>query len=215
MIVGIIPARGGSKGIPRKNLVKICGEPLIYWSIKAARESELLNDFYVSTEDCEIHDYCQSLGVKVLNRPKELALDQSTTIDTLHYHFCNDLPASASICTLQPTSPIRLPGTIDACLKAYKNKFPLILASGYQCKIQAFGENNNLPRQKIKGFFYDDGNVYVHSPEALSDKVWSAKDAYKFFTQEIESYEIDTELDLKIVENLLMHARGNDGISSI
>ena len=87
------------------------------------------------------------MGVKVLRRPRELARDDSTTIDTLNHHF-NDLPSDTSICTLQPTSPIRLPGTVDKCLAEYKKKSPFILATGYQCKAQAFGANNNLPDNK-------------------------------------------------------------------
>ena len=165
MIIGIIPARGGSKGIP-KNLALISGKPLIYWSIKAALESKLLDGVYVSTEDNEINTYCKSQGVKVLKRPYDLALDYSTTINTLSYHFSNDFNSNISICTLQPTSPIRLPGTIDKCLKEYSQNMPLILASGFQCKIKAFGSNNNLPVKKLM-VFYDDGNNYIHSPEAL------------------------------------------------
>lgn len=208
MIIGIIPARGGSKGIPRKNLVEICGRPLIFWSIEAAKRSQLLDDVFVSTEDDEISDYCLELGVNVLRRPKELAGDDSTTIETLNYHFTNDFTPDTSICTLQPTSPIRLPGTLDQCLEEYKKYKPFILATGYKCKIQEFGLNNNLPRQQIDGFFYDDGNIYIHSPQALQKKIWSARDAHKYFTQEIENYEIDTEVDLKVVGYLLQQLRG-------
>ena len=163
---------------------------------------------YSYLEDDEISDYCLKLGVNVLRRPKELAGDDSTTIETLNYHLTNDFTPDTSICTLQPTSPIRLPGTLDQCLVEYKKYKPFILATGYKCKIQEFGLNNNLPRQKIDGFFYDDGNIYIHSPQALQKKIWSSRDAHKYFTQEIENYEIDTEVDLKVVGYLLQQLRG-------
>lgn len=208
MIVGIIPARGGSKGIPRKNLIEICGKPLIFWSIEAAKQSQILDDVFVSTDDDEISDYCLKLGVNVLRRPKKLAGDDSTTIETLNYHFLNEFTVDTSICTLQPTSPIRLPGTLDQCVAEYQKYKPFIFATGYQCKIQEFGVNNNLPRQQINGFFYDDGNIYIHSPQALQQRIWSARDAHKYFTQQIENYEIDTEVDLKVAGYLLEQLRG-------
>ena len=149
--------------------------------------------------------------MNVFTRPEELARDNSTTIDVLNYHFLHDLSEDTSICTLQPTSPIRLPGTLDKCLAEYIRHNPVILSTGYQCKIQEFGANNNLPRQEIKGFFYDDGNIYVHSPLALEKKIWSSSTAHKFFTQEIENYEIDTEIDLMVVEFLMRSMRGENG----
>ncbi len=203
MIIGIIPARGGSKGIPKKNLVQICGKPLIYWTIKSAFESKLLDTFFVSTEDINISNYCKSLGVKVIIRPKELSTDESKTIDLLHYHLINDFNSSANLCTLQPTSPIRLDGTIDKCIKDFIDKKPSILASGYISKVFEFGTNNNIPRQKILGFFYDDGNIYIHSTKSIKNKIWSSKETLKFYTKEQENYEIDTYLDLKVVEFLL------------
>lgn len=212
MIVGIIPARGGSKGIKRKNLVEVCGKPLIFWTIQSALKSKSLHDVFVSTEDEEIGSYCHSLGIKVLHRPKRLSNDITRTIEVLGYHLGTDFSPDTSICTLQPTSPIRFAGTIDACIGKYLNNKSSILATGYDCKIQPFGQNNNLPRQKIKGFFYDDGNVYLHSPSALKSEVWSSKDALKFYTQEAETFEIDTEIDLKVAAFLLNELRGINAI---
>ena len=67
--VGIIPARGGSKGIKNKNLIKINGKPLIYWTIKSAKESKFLKNFYVSTDSIKIKKVALSYGCKVIDRP--------------------------------------------------------------------------------------------------------------------------------------------------
>ena len=211
-ILVIIPARGGSKGIPRKNLRSLCGKPLIYYSIKNALSSRFKPDVYVSSEDNEILSIAKKLGAKTIQRENRDSEDV-TTLDPVIYKGWQKAEISERkiydiVVTLQPTSPIRLPGTLDQCLAEYQKYKPFILATGYQCKIQEFGVNNNLPRQQIDGFFYDDGNIYIHSPQALQQKAWSARDAYKYFTNEIENYEIDTEVDLKVVGYLLAQLRG-------
>ena len=75
MILGVIPARGGSKGVSRKNIKPICGKPLIAWTIEAAKASKLLNRFVVSTEDTEIAQIAERYGAEVLRRPADLATD--------------------------------------------------------------------------------------------------------------------------------------------
>ncbi|MCL5962259.1 MAG: acylneuraminate cytidylyltransferase family protein, partial [Chloroflexi bacterium] len=85
MILGVTPARGGSKGIPRKNIREMCGRPLIAWTIEAAVRSRLLDDYVVSTEDAEIAAVAESYGVRVLARPLELAQDESTTLSVLQH----------------------------------------------------------------------------------------------------------------------------------
>ena len=80
MITAIIPARGGSKGLPGKNIKDINGKPLISWSIKSALESKLIDEVYVSTEDLVIKKCALEFGAKVDDRPEHLASDTSTTI---------------------------------------------------------------------------------------------------------------------------------------
>lgn len=203
MLVGVIPARGGSKGVPRKNLAAVSGRPLIYWSIEAAKNARRLDSFFVSTDDEEIEDYCKGLGAEVIRRPSELGADSSRTIDVLHYHHEESFCQNVDFCTLQPTSPIRSAELIDNCALLFYKHTPLILATGYECYHQEFGSNNNLPRQEIKSFFYDDGNIYIHSKRAIIQKMWSCKSAYRFYNDPISSFEIDTVLDLEIVDFLM------------
>lgn len=113
-ILGIIPARGGSKGIPRKNLVEMAGHPLIYYSIRTAREllqKETIDRFMVSTEDVEITEVARSLGADVpFLRPAGLATDEAKSID-LVLHCLTEYESRGEIfdavLLLQPTSPIR------------------------------------------------------------------------------------------------------------
>ena len=117
MILGLIPARGGSKGIPRKNLRKIAGKPLIAWTIEAAQEASRLERFVVSTEDGEIAEVAREYGAEVLDRPQHLASDRATSL-SVWQHTLNSIPASVLV-NIYPTSPIRDQGLIDSVVKQF------------------------------------------------------------------------------------------------
>ncbi len=113
----LIPARGGSKGIPRKNIKLMAGKPLIAWTIEAALRSSLLRAVVVSTDDPEIADVAKCAGAQVpFMRPAELAQDQTPGIDPV-LHALEQLPQFDSVLLLQPTSPLRTTDDIDACLR--------------------------------------------------------------------------------------------------
>ena len=101
MILGIIPARGGSKGLKRKNIKKLCGKPLLEWSIEAAKESQLLDRFVVSTEDPEIEEISRDAGAEVIQRPKSLATDTAICIDVMQ-HILETIKAD-TIVLISPT----------------------------------------------------------------------------------------------------------------
>lgn len=114
MILGLIPARGGSKGIPRKNIKPLGGKPLIQWTIEAARASKCLDRLVVSTEDAEIKAVVQGLGVEVLDRPAVLARDE-TPMSMVLKHVVGNIEWDKSeniLVLLQPTSPFRDPESI-------------------------------------------------------------------------------------------------------
>lgn len=113
----LIPARGGSKGIPRKYIKPIAGKPLIVWTIEAALRSSLLDAVVVSTDDLEIADVARRAGAQVpFMRPPELAQDQTPRLDPV-MHALDQLPQYDSVLLLQPTSPLRTTEDIDACLR--------------------------------------------------------------------------------------------------
>ena len=115
-VLGLVPARGGSKGIPRKNIKLIAGKPLIVWTIEAALRSTLLEAVVVSTDDPEIAEIARQAGAQVpFLRPSELAQDQTSGMDPV-LHALDQLPQYDSVLLLQPTSPLRTTEDINACL---------------------------------------------------------------------------------------------------
>lgn len=201
-ILGVIPARGGSKGVKRKNLRPVCGRPLVYWSIKAARESKLLDRFIVSTEDSEIKSAAESFGAEVLDRPESLARDHSTTLSVLR-HILNEIDGVDIIVLLQPTSPIRNGQLIDRCMRKFLASGADSLATGFTSLQYEWGVNNNIPRQKLKGWFYDDGNVYINRASLLKKGVWVGKKRCRMIIDRRYNFEIDDEIDLMIVDMLM------------
>jgi len=112
-ILAIIAARGGSKGIPRKNIKPLMGKPLIGWSIDAAKQASCVNRLIVSTEDEEIASVARELGADVpYIRPAELAADETPGISTV-LHAIEQLPEHDWVLLLQPTSPLRSAEDID------------------------------------------------------------------------------------------------------
>ena len=123
-ILAIIPARGGSKGIPRKNIRVLAGKPLIAYSIEAALKSKYINKVVVSTDDKEIAEVAKKYGAEVIKRPKELARDESPTIDAI-FHVLDSLKDENyipdMIILLQPTSPLRSIDDIDNAIGLFLN----------------------------------------------------------------------------------------------
>jgi CMP-N-acetylneuraminic acid synthetase len=114
--LALIPARGGSKGIPRKNIRSIAGKPLIAWSIQAALACSAIDSVVVTTEDPEIADISRQWGAHVpFMRPAELAKDDSPSMDTV-LHALQQLPKFDAVLLLQPTSPLRTSADIAGCL---------------------------------------------------------------------------------------------------
>ncbi len=115
-LLAVIPARGGSKGIPRKNLYPLSGKPLIGWTIAAARAAKSLDRIVVSTDDEEIAAVARRLGVEAMMRPVELAQDRSPTLPVLQHVVAVLAEAGYhpdAVMTLQPTSPLRTAQHID------------------------------------------------------------------------------------------------------
>lgn len=116
-VLGVITARGGSKGLPRKNVLPVGGKPLIAWTIAAAHGSRYLDRTVLSTDDPEISEVARAHGCEVpFVRPAELATDQAPGIAPV-LHCLEQLPGYDLVALLQPTSPLRLPTDIDACLE--------------------------------------------------------------------------------------------------
>lgn len=202
MNLAVIPARGGSKGLPGKNIKNLCGKPLIAWSIEATKRAKKIDRFIVSTDSEEIAAVAREWGCPVLKRPDELATDETKTISVLS-QISKEIPEALNFILLQPTSPIRDVGLIDECLDLYEQGNYSNLATGYWCKYQEFGKHNNMRRQDYKGFFYDDGNVYILSKKLVSEGLWFGDHICRHVISKRQNFEIDDEIDFVILEALL------------
>jgi len=225
--VAIVPARGGSKGVPRKNLRMLRGRPLIHYSIKAGLEARTIDSVIVSTEDAEIARAAMRSGAEVVDRPPELATDASPTIEAV-LHAIGVLEARgrgpAVIVLLQPTSPLRLAGDIDSavrlfrrggcdsvvsvCPMAHPPHWALRLDHGFLAP--AFDPVLlTRRRQDLPETYAPNGAVYVSSPGALRDHNGFLAPRTRAYVMPPErSLDIDTELDLELAGFLLRRRGG-------
>jgi N-acylneuraminate cytidylyltransferase len=208
MILGVIPARGGSKGIPKKNIKTICGKPLIAWTIEAAKQSQLLDRFIVSTEDQQIADISKSYGAEVIERPHELATDDATTLSVLQ-DVVRKIEAK-TIVLLQCTSPVRERGMIDRCIRRYRQSGADCLATGYMCNLFEWG-TYSARRQELKPFFHDDGNIYViDAGNIINGDLFTGRREVVLTPREC-SFEIDDDFDFWLNEQILLRKEREQG----
>jgi CMP-N,N'-diacetyllegionaminic acid synthase len=208
MILGVIPARGGSKGIQNKNIKELSGKPLINWSIEAAQESKLLDRFIVSTENEIIASIAQKAGAEVLPRPAKFATDNATTVSVLQ-HVLEEIDANI-IVLLQPTSPVRVENIIDKAIKIFQESDCDTLATGYISHHYEWGAFKNLPRQALEGYFHDDGNVYIFKKDILKAGRWIGDNPYRMEISGIYNIEIDNISEFWANEGILINLLNKD-----
>lgn len=199
-ILGIIPARGGSKGVPGKNIKLIAEKPLIVWTIETAKMSKLLDRFVVSTEDARIAEISRRHGAEVIIRPEALATDKAKGISVIQ-HVLSIINADIVV-LLQPTSPVRNPCLIDRCIRKFKKTKVDNLATGFICKFMDYGSYTKR-RQDLKGFFYDDGSVYVIKADLIKKGNMFGKKVGRVITSREENIDIDDEFDFWLAEQVL------------
>lgn len=124
-VLGIIPARGGSKGVPRKNIKELCGKPLLTYTVESALAAKRLARTILSTDDTEIAEIGRNSGIDVpFMRPFELATDNATSFQVV-LHAVAELEKQNeyydAVCLLQPTSPLRRSDDIDGCIELLEN----------------------------------------------------------------------------------------------
>lgn len=204
-ILGIIPARGGSKGIPRKNIKLLYGRPLLAWSIEAARNSRLLDRFVVSTEDAEIATVAREWGAEVLDRPPELAADTAISREVIK-HALVTLDADVSV-LLQPTNPIRDDDLIDRVVQAFLDGDYDSMATGWMNPVYPpHGEEHR--RQDISDVFVNDGNIVVSTRETiLAGSLFGQKRGTMVLDRE-QNVDIDESFDFWMAEKLMEKRTG-------
>ncbi len=153
-VLGLIPARGGSKRLAKKNILYCFGKPLIAWTIEAAQKSKIITEFRVTTEDAKIAEIARECGAKVIDRPADLARDDTTT-EAVIDHALGQMPEFDWICLLQPTSPTRTAEAIDCCLQlAFKHDKPVFSTNDQRTPngaIYIWKANTTLGEVKLSG----------------------------------------------------------------
>jgi CMP-N,N'-diacetyllegionaminic acid synthase len=227
-VIAIVPARGGSKGIPRTNLARLGGRTLLEHAIDAARAVPLIDRVIVSTDDAEVAAAARAAGAEVHARPAALATDESKVIETLR-HLCETLldPAGAGnamLVLLEPTSPLRSAADVRACIErlaagdcdsvatftpAEVNPWRAWKLEGDRPRNFIDGANPWLPRQQLPPAYRLSGAVYAFWRDNLRDP------AKEILSGEIRAViqpaeralDIDAPLDLAVGEALLARSQ--------
>ena len=200
--LGIIPARGGSKGIPRKNVKPLAWHPLLAWTIKAATEAALLDRFVVSTEDAEIAEVARLYGAEVAKRPAELAKDDTTTRDVLAHTVREIGRPETVVVLLQCTSPVRSYGLIDRTISAFlAGDYDSMSTGGVQLQYPPHGVEHR--RQDVKTVFINDGSGIVLKAANLELGTLFGQKAGTMITTREENVDIDEGFDFWLAEKIL------------
>jgi len=227
-ILGIIPVRGGSKGVPKKNIRLLNGKPLIQYTSDVALSSNYLDQVIVSTEDDEIEKVARGLGLEVpFKRPNELATDESPTILTLihalEYYKCKGIFYDA-VCLLQVTNPFRTSEFIDKAIEKFRNVKSDSLLSVLKVPheynphwIFEVKESGNLKistgeseiisrRQELPTCYYRDGSIYITKTKVLlNQKSLYGKSISYIESDESRHVNIDTMKDWVRAEELAIN----------
>ena len=226
-VLAIIPARGGSKGLPRKNIMDLAGKPLIVWSIEAAKESQYIDRCIVSTDDKEIATLSRKYGGDVpFMRPAEYALDQTSSMDVIE-HAIEHLEALGQTfeytILLEPTSPLREKQDIDQALRILEDNRDSAAAIVGVCKSEsghpAFSATINsagllkpfqgeafrvLRRQDITDLYFFEGTIYISDTNhLLNTKSFYTKKTMPYIVPRWKSIEIDDLYDIIIAASVI------------
>jgi CMP-N,N'-diacetyllegionaminic acid synthase len=216
-ILAFIPARGGSKGIPNKNIKLFNGKPLIEWTIDSALKSKLISKVIVSSDSQKILSISKKLGAETVLRPKNISGDFATTESAIKHYIKNTKESFDTIVLLSPTSPIRKINDIDNAIKEFKSKkldscFSasilldfLIWKLNKKKKYESINYNfqNRATRQKRDLNYVENGSIYVFKTKLI--KYHDNRIAGKigiYLMNFWQSFEIDVKDDWKFLETI-------------
>jgi CMP-N,N'-diacetyllegionaminic acid synthase len=221
-VLALVPARGGSKGVPKKNLRVIKGRPLIAHTIEAALGSTVIDRVFVSSDDDEILRTGAAMGVEVIRRSAATASD-SATASMVVFDFINRMPSvlveeNPFLVYLQPTSPLRTSAHIDAAFREMeisemetcisvvmlkRTPYKSFKLSSAGLLLSLFDEAlSNANRQVMPVTYYPNGALYIFPiSEFVTRRGFPSNGCLPFVMSEDESIDIDTEEDITTVEN--------------
>ena len=225
-VLGIIPARGGSKAIPDKNIVLICGKPLICYTIEAAQKSRLLTRCIVSTDSEKIADVCRKAGADIpFMRPSELAGDDAPTLPVLLHALDALQEAYDAVMILQPTSPLRLTLDIDNSIDLLSNNsyadsvISVVKVGDHHPARMKFIEKGYLMdppfaeafegqrRQDLHPCYLRNGAIYLTRTKVMREqRTLKGERCLAYVMPEDRSVNIDSHLDVKMAQTLILEA---------
>jgi CMP-N-acetylneuraminic acid synthetase len=230
-VLAIIPARGGSVGIPKKNIKNLNGKPLIAYTIEQALKSKQINKLIVSTDDLEIAEVSMKIGAEVpFYRPKNLSKSESPSVD-LVLHAINELEKMghffSTVCLLQPTSPYRPDGIIDVAIKQFKKSDSKSMVSirkipdhfhPYWSFTNKNGKLQSLTagvtptrRQDLPIVYHRDGAIYLVDVDFVKEfKTLLSEDLDGFEIESPELINIDNLDDWHIAEKYIGQKNNNE-----
>lgn len=223
--LGIIPARGGSKRLPRKNILDLAGKPLIFWSIEAGKKSKYIDKVIVTSDDEEILNISEKFGAEVIKRPDKLASETATTIDVIRHTIDSLKNKYNFIILLQPTSPLRNEKHIDEAIELLKVKKADAIVS--VCEVDHSplwsntlpedGDMSNFLKDDVKNkrsqdlptYFRLNGAIYIcKTDRLLEEKSFFIKDnIFAYNMKRNSSIDIDNENDFKIAQALMKNIK--------
>lgn len=226
--LAIIPARGGSKGLPGKNIKKLCCKPLIAWSIEAGLRSKYLDEVMVTTDYQNIAEVSKQYGANVpFLRPDELASDTATSFDAIKHtidYYKNELNKEFDyIVLLEPTSPLRETSDIDKAIKGLvdsdadsivgicrtEDQNPAFLVLKNEQNFISGYENQDmkvLRRQDIKDVYFFEGTIYISKTDTLlGKKTFYHENTMGYEVPKYKSLEIDDLDDFVMAEAIMKH----------
>jgi N-acylneuraminate cytidylyltransferase len=211
MVVSVILARGGSKGIPQKNIIDINGKPLLYYTIKASLESGV-DQTWVSTDNAEIATVANNCGARVLRRPGKLSTDKSTSESALK-HFAEQVEFD-HVVFIQPTSPllqakyidrgINMIEEYDSIFSAYTQHWTPKWTKELPSRPIGWDPAHRPRRQDAEEVYVENGSFYITSKKALLES--GIRFSGKIGVVEMplgESYQIDTYEDLEFIKRII------------
>ena len=224
-ILAIIPARGGSKGLPGKNIKPLCGKPLIGWTIEQAQSSKYIDEIFVSTDSNEIAAVAEDFGIKVpFLRPAELATDTSPSsafvLHTIDY-YRNKGQEFDYILLLEPTSPLRDITDINIAIEQLLNHDTaksIVGVSKVEATHPAFlvdiskegllkpylKEMKTLRRQELSDLYFFEGSLYLSDIDFyIKEQTFYHDFTLPYVVPKYKAYEIDDIVDFYIVEKIL------------
>jgi N-acylneuraminate cytidylyltransferase len=217
----IIPARGGSKRLPEKNIMDFGGIPLLAHSIKyALANSTIVDDIYVSTDDATIKAIALKFGAKVIDRPADLAGDFESTVTALKHSLetINDNTIE-NVILLQPTTPLRPVNLLQDCFEIFlkENCRSLITVTQSHKKLGTIAANHFEPfnykigqrSQDLDPLFFENGLLYITKANSIFDNKIITEDAYPYIVNHIfAEIDIDTQEDFDYATYLLNTVSG-------